>query len=293
MQNRRHFIKSAAIIAGGLAISKYSWASSYFYQPATFISNRPPPGSRKFVSMIVDREITRIKAAIGNEELSWMFENCFPNTLDTTITHLGMMNGKQDAFVITGDIPAMWLRDSSAQVMPYLPYIKEDLRLKALIQGIINRQVKCVMIDPYANAFNYDSSVKSEWYSDLTNMKPELHERKWEIDSLCYVIRLSYQYWKVTGDLTMFDHSWEKAMHKIVTTFKEQQRKHDKGPYHFQRLTTVPTDTLTCGGYGAPAKPNGMICSMFRPSDDATTFPYLIPSNLFAVVSLHQLKEIF
>ncbi|MBP1683494.1 MAG: Tat pathway signal protein, partial [Ignavibacteriaceae bacterium] len=85
----------------------------------------------------------------------------------------------------------MWLRDSSAQVWPYLQFVNEDKKLKDLIAGVINRQTKCILIDPYANAFN-DGPSESQWKNDITEMKPELHERKWEIDSLCYPIRLAY-----------------------------------------------------------------------------------------------------
>jgi hypothetical protein len=129
--------------------------------------------------------------------------------------------------------------------------------------------------------------------TDLTDMKPELHERKWEIDSLCYPVRLSYGYWKTTGDSSIFDEKWVAAMKKIYTTFIEQQRKDGNGPYKFGRVTAWALDTVPGGGYGNPIKPVGLICSMFRPSDDATTFPFLVPSNYFAVVSLKQLSEIF
>ena len=148
-----------------------------------------------------------------------MFENCFPNTLDTTVH----FDGKEDTFVYTGDIHAMWLRDSGAQVWPYVQLANKDPELKKMLAGVINRQFKCINIDPYANAFNMNSEG-GEWMSDLTDMKPELHERKWEIDSLCYPIRL--------------------------------------------------------------------IASAFRPSDDATTFQFLVPSNFFAVTSLRKAAEI-
>ena len=220
-----------------------------------------------------------------------MFENCYPNTLDTTVRY-EEKNGKHDTFVITGDIEAMWLRDSTAQVWPYLPLVNKDESLKNLIKGVINRQTKCILIDPYANAFNY-AIEGSQWESDLTEMKPELHERKWEIDSLCYPIRLAHGYWKETKDISVFDENWINAMKLIYKTFIEQQRKENLGPYKFQRTTAVSTDTLPLGGYGNPTKPNGMINSGFRPSDDACIYGYLVPSNLFAVVSLRQVAEIF
>jgi uncharacterized protein len=252
-------------------------------------SKRPPPGQRKFTSKAIEDLIQSTKKLIRDPELSWMFENCFPNTLDTTVEYQEL-NGKPDTFVITGDIHAMWLRDSTAQVWPYLPYIKEDKALFNLILGVINRQSYCINIDPYANAFNKEATG-SEWDSDLTDMKPQLHERKWEIDSLCYPVRLAHRFWKETGDTTFFTVDFENALHLILKTFKEQQRKTDKGPYSFMRVTEKPTDTLPCKGYGFPVNPVGLICSSFRPSDDATIFSFLIPSNFFAIETLRQMAE--
>ena len=293
MFHRRKFIQAGALLAGGTLLSRSAIGNILSpFAASAFDSRRPLPAARCFTSDAIERVIVRVKSGISDPELAWLFENCFPNTLDTTVKHFGTLNGKQDAFIITGDIDAMWLRDSSAQVYPYVPYITQDEKLKHLIEGVINRQVKCVLIDPYANAFNYDTSKKSEWYGDKTDMKLELHERKWEVDSLCYVIRLAYKYWKVSGDTSIFDTDWFNAMQIILRTFREQQRKTDHGPYHFQRGIVTSKDSLTNNGYGAPCKPVGLICSMFRPSDDATTYPFLIPSNFFAVVSLRQLSEI-
>ena len=201
-----------------------------------------------------------------------------------------MVDDKPDTFVITGDIEAMWLRDSTAQIWPYLPLTPEDTELRGLIRGVIHRQTRCILIDPYANAFNKEPG-ESPWADDLTEMKPELHERKWEIDSLCYPVRLAYSYWKTTGDTLPFDAEWREAMGRVLETFRRQQRKEDRGPYKFQRVTGWQTDTVAGAGYGNPIRPVGLIVSIFRPSDDATTFPFLIPSNHFAVVSLLQLAE--
>ena len=219
-----------------------------------------------------------------------MFGNCFPNTLDTTVD-FEIVGGKPDTYVITGDIDAMWLRDSTAQVWPYLPLSNEDPALRQLIAGVINRQTRCILKDPYANAFYKDETKVSHWKSDMTDMKPGVHERKWEIDSLCYPIRLAYNYWKTTGDATPFDQAWREAVGLVLQTFREQQRKTGDGPYRFMRRSEVPTDSLPGRGYGRPARPVGLIHSMFRPSDDATVFPFLIPSNFFAVVSLRQAAE--
>lgn len=253
-------------------------------------SNRPGPKLRKFQSKAVEETIKEVKSFLGDTELAWLFENCFPNTLDTTVSY-GVKDGRPDTFVITGDINAMWLRDSTAQVWPYVSLTPSDSKLRDLIAGVINRQVKCIHIDPYANAFN-DGPGQSEWMNDLTDMKPELHERKWEIDSLCYPVRLAHGYWKATGDTSVFDNSWAEAMRLVITTFRQQQRKEDQGPYRFQRVTAWQTDTVAGGGFGNPVNPVGLIVSIFRPSDDATIWPFLIPSNYFAVKSLRQIAEI-
>jgi len=185
----------------------------------------------------------------------------------------------------------MWLRDSSAQVNPYIPFAKKDYELRKMLIGVINKQVEMILFDSYANAFN-DGPVGSEWQNDYTEMKPELHERKWEIDSLCYPVRFSYNLWKSTDDSSFFDENYKQAIKKIIKTFKEQQRKENDGPYSFGRATAWSTDTVPGNGFGNPINPIGLIVSIFRPSDDATIFPFLIPSNLFAVKSLRQLSEI-
>jgi meiotically up-regulated gene 157 (Mug157) protein len=254
-------------------------------------TNRPSKPERLFTSKVIEKEIARIKAMLTHPKLAWMFENCFPNTLDTTV-HYRATEGEDDTFVYTGDIHAMWLRDSGAQVWPYVQFAKKDESLRKMLRGVILRQFRCIVIDPYANAFN-DGPTGSEWQTDLTDMIPELHERKWEIDSLCYPIRLAYHYWKVTGDYSIFtNEAWLQAIRNILQTFREQQRKEDRGPYKFQRVTPVATDTQPNYGWGNPVKPVGLIASAFRPSDDATIFQFLVPSNFFAVSSLKKASEI-
>jgi meiotically up-regulated gene 157 (Mug157) protein len=290
MTTRRNFIRTSGLTVAGLALAANTPLLASSLREVTYASKRPAPGKRNFTSQAVEKTIEQTKAKLKDPKLAWMFENCYPNTLDTTVRHK-MVNGKPDTFVITGDIDAMWLRDSSAQVWPYLPLANEDKELKSLLAGVINRQVQCILIDPYANSFN-EGPTGSEWKTDMTDMKPELHERKWEIDSLCYTIRLAYNYWKTTGDATVFDTDWQKAAKRIHQTFIEQQRKDGVGPYKFQRKTERQLDTVSNDGYGQPLKPVGLINSTFRPSDDATTFGFLIPSNLFAVASLRQIAEI-
>jgi meiotically up-regulated gene 157 (Mug157) protein len=251
-----------------------------------YVSQRPEVKDRLFVSQAVEKKIREVKKLLTHARLAWMFENCFPNTLDTTV-HYRVLDGEDDTFVYTGDIHAMWLRDSGAQVWPYVQFANQDPELKKMLRGVILRQFKCILIDPYANAFN-DGPAGGEWMSDRTAMKPELHERKWEIDSLCYVIRLAHHYWQATGDASVFGEDWQKAVRLVLQTFKEQQKKENPGPYTFQRKTERQLDTMSNDGKGNPVRPVGLIASAFRPSDDATTFQFLIPSNFFAVSSLRK-----
>lgn len=283
--NRRHFIQQSTAASAGVFLTNQSvWT----YPAADFPTVRTPVGQRKFSSPAVDQTIERMHKTSKDPELAWLFENCFPNTLDTTV-QFSTSTGKPDTFVITGDIDAMWLRDSTAQVWPYLPLIKQDQKLRQLIEGVIRRQNRCILLDPYANAFYADATKEGEWKKDVTAMKPGLHERKWELDSLCYPIRLAYHYWKTTGDNSPFDADWLQAMQLALKTCREQQRKNGRGPYRFGRETSWSTDTVPGDGYGNPTRPIGLINSIFRPSDDATVFPFYIPSNWFAVVSFRQL----
>ncbi|MBR1538853.1 MAG: glycoside hydrolase family 125 protein [Bacteroidales bacterium] len=260
-------------------------------QAQPFLSQRPAPSERLFVSRAVEDKIAEVTALLRNPRLAWMFANCFPNTLDTTV-HFGKDEaGRWRTFVYTGDIHAMWLRDSGAQVWPYVQLAGQDEQLKNMLAGVINCQFSLICIDPYANAFN-DGPTGTGWQDDLTKMDPNLHERKWEIDSDCYPIRLAYHYWKTTGDTSVFGDIWLEAVRKILATFREQQRKEGPGPYRFQRVSAVPTDTQAGYGWGNPVRPVGLIASSFRPSDDATTFLFLVPSNFFAVSSLRKAAEI-
>lgn len=284
---RRTFIRNTGL-AVGAAAALPGFAFAY---KSSYTSKRPAEGKRCFTSQSVEQLIKTVKADMADPELAWLFENCFPNTLDTTVD-FEYINGKPDTFVITGDIDAMWLRDSTAQVWPYMPLIKEDKALRELIKGLVNRQTQCILLDPYANAFFKDVTKISKWKSDRTQMLPGIHERKWEIDSLCYTIRLAHEYYTITGDASIFDEDWQQAAQLIIQTFRAEQRKDGTSPYTFNRTTGQMLDSPVNWGTGRPIKPVGLICSMFRPSDDATMYPFLIPSNVFAVLSLRQMGKI-
>ncbi len=275
---------AAALAPGAPVFAAETWQASS--------GQRPAVAERKFRSAAVEAFLTRTSSQIEDPVLRTMFLNCFPNTLDTTVVP-GTFEGKPDTAVVTGDIAAMWLRDSSAQVWPYLPLAAQDQELSKLLEGVIRRQTRCLLIDPYANAFMVDLSAPPlEWsVHDRTTLKQGVGERKYELDSLCYPIRLAYGYWKATGSAAPFDARWKDAMTLVVDTMRVQQRRNGEGPYRFQREALNPTDSLV-NGIGNPAKPVGLIASCFRPADDACILPFLIPSNLFAVTSLRQLAEL-
>lgn len=220
-------------------------------------------------------------------KLAKMFQNCFKNTIQTTVERLD----DHSTFIITGDIPAMWLRDSAAQIKPYLVLADRDETISALIEGVIKRQIDYVNMDPYANAFNKEANGAGH-QDDITDMSEWIWERKYEIDSLCYPIQLSYLFWKKTGISRHFDEAFLKAVNKIIGVWKVEQHHEEHSPYRFQRKNCPPSDTLTRHGLGEPVCYTGMTWSGFRPSDDACTYGYLIPSNMFAVVVLTYLEEI-
>jgi len=285
---RRDWLKGAAAAA---ALAQGGWEAAAL--AAELPHARPAKPDRHFTSAAVEALIPRVKRGIADPMVATIFENCFPNTLDTTVFP-GTFEGKPDTYVVTGDIDAMWLRDSSAQVWPYVPLAKDDERLRVLLEGLVRRQARMVLLDPYANAFKRDATaLPLNWaVLDKTEHHLGVGERKWEVDSLCYVIRLAYGYWRATGDIRPFDATWKESAWTIVRTFQAQQRKNGPGPYSFQRNSPVPGDTLALGGFGNPARPVGMIYSMFRPSDDACIYPLFVPANLFAVKSLRQLASL-
>jgi meiotically up-regulated gene 157 (Mug157) protein len=285
---RRSFVQKTGLLTAALLSGKLM---SFAAEP-DFPLVRRPASLRRFYSKAVENAITEFSYKVKNKELAWLFNNCFPNTLDACVTYTDF-EGRPDTFLTAGDTEAMWLRDSSSQVWAYLPFLRKDKYLKDMVAGVINRQAKYILKDPYANSFYNDPTKTSEFKEDLTNMVPGVHERKWELDSLCYPIRLAYRYWQQTKDTSHFDANWQEAMKTILKTFKEQQRKENDGPYHFQRNTAWATDNLPMQGFGYPVKPVGLICSAFRPSEDATIFSFLVPSNFFAVVSLRQAAELF
>lgn len=236
----------------------------------------------------VQKFIEKIKIKTQEDNYRWgeVFENVFSNTLETTVKY------KEDetTYVLTGDIPAMWLRDSTAQVRPYLVLAKESDEIAKMIKGLVKRQFQYIQHDPYANAFN-ETANGAGHQSDLTDLTDWIWERKYEIDSLAYPLQLAYLYYRNTGDASVFDDDFAKGARMIVDLWTLEQR-HENSSYRFVRETWRKEDTLSNDGLGSPVAYTGMTWSGFRPSDDACTYHYLVPSNMFAVVVLRYLEEI-
>ena len=231
-------------------------------------------------------EIAKKEGAYWDDEhMRRTFENCYVSTAKTTTKFLE--NG--EAYVFTGDIAAMWLRDSSAQVVHYLPFLKEYPILKDMVKGLIARQAKYIHIDPYANAFNEEANGNC-WEKDITEYNPWNWERKYEIDSLCYPVWLMEQYVKNTGESDIFTQEVKTAFRDILDVWKREQH-HEESAYSFIRVNCPPSDTLSCEGKGEPVGYTGMTWSGFRPSDDACKYGYLIPSNMFASVALGYMEK--
>lgn len=244
LQHRRH--RRYLLIIGLLTLIPFSSTfirlirhSSFFDDPSDhlpFPQVRPNKTDRRFTSPAVESLIKEIKRTIQNKQLAWLFENCFANTLDTTVDFdiKAAAENHSDTYVISGDIDAMWLRDSSAQIHPYLPLMKNDSKLRQLVEGVLRRQFICIQRDPYANAFYKDLTRISEWKDiDQTEMVEGVHERKWQLDSLCYVLRLINSYWmEVNYDLTFFMNNkdeFHRTLRLIVQTLKDQRRYNGSG----------------------------------------------------------------
>ena len=232
-------------------------------------------------------DVQKRLCAMGRPVIADMFKATYLNTIETTVKL-----DENGAFVITGDIPAMWLRDSSAQVRHYLNLTAGDSAIRSLVTSLVKRQAYCILDDPYANAFN-QTKKEGGHYADTTEFdNPMAWERKYEVDSLCYPVNLAYHFMKASGSTEHLDDTFKQACLKILGTFETEQYHAEKSPYRFTRTNCPPSDTLKCDGMGTPVAYTGMTWSGFRPSDDACEYHYLIPSEMFAVVILGYMAEI-
>ena len=231
--------------------------------------------------------IASFEETIKSDKLKRLFDNCFYNTLDTTIEYLD----DGSVYMHTGDIPAMWLRDSSASVLQYIEFAKEDEDVFNLIKGLIKRQFFYISIDPYANSFNRDPNGHGHT-QDEGERTPYTWERKFEIDSLCYPIWLIYKLYKVTGRKEILDSEFVKTCKIIIDVFKKEQKHHELSDYYHYREGERDGFNIPNHGHGGDIKYTGMIWSGYRPSDDACKYGYFIPGNMFAVVALKRATEL-
>ena len=233
---------------------------------------------------VVRGRIAGIEEKLGGVPgLRKVFHDCFLNTLETTV-----QAQPGDTFVITGDIHAMWLRDSTAQVLHYLRFADAE-PVAELVEGLIARQAKCVLIDPYANAYNREPSDFKP-FDDRPRASDWVWERKYEIDSLCYPVWLAWRFHEKTGRTGFLTEQFAEMLRTIVDVFRTEQ-DHSQSDYRFERTNCPPSDTLSHEGRGEPVAVTGMTWSGFRPSDDSCMYGYLVPSNLFAAQELTHLAK--
>ena len=232
-------------------------------------------------------KIVIFEKQITNEKLRKMFHNCFYNTLDTTIEFLD----NDEVYLVTGDIPAMWLRDSSASVIQYLDFVNIDEDIFKLIKGLIKRQFFYINVDPYTNAFNKEPNGAGH-KDDHGLRTPFTWERKFEIDSLCYPIWLIYSLYNSTKDITLLDDLFVRTCKTIMNVFKKEQNHHELSDYYHYRDGEKEGFNIPNHGKGGEIKQTGMIWSGYRPSDDACKYGFFIPGNMFAVVILGYMSEL-
>lgn len=237
---------------------------------------------RKYMEKICDQ------ARAVNPRWAEVFHECFLNTLETTIERLE----DGTTFVVTGDIPAMWLRDSTAQVRPYLVLAKEHEDIYDMIAGLVERQFGYILIDPYTNAFNKEPNGQGHGATDHTQMNDWIWERKYEIDSLAYAIQLAYLLYVNSGRTDHLTETVRKGLVTILNLWRTEQDHAGASPYRFVRDTDRQEDTLPFDGKGSSVGYTGMTWSGFRPSDDRCTYHYLVPSNQFASVVLGYVAEL-
>ncbi|MFJ8148832.1 glycoside hydrolase family 125 protein [Streptomyces sp. NPDC096048] len=223
---------------------------------------------------------------LGDPRFGRTLTRCLDDTLARTIRPLS----DGTAFVVTGDIPAMWLRDSSTQMMPYLALLQDNSALQDLLLAVLRRQFHYIALDPYANAFNAEPSGRAHDPHDLCE-DPWVWEEKYEVDSLAFPLLLAHRFWAATGRTDHISRTLRTA--RIVIAVWRTEQEHERlSTYRFRRRNCPPGDTLDNAGRGTPVTRTGMTWSGFRPSDDACVYGYNIPANLCAAAALDGTAEL-
>ena len=232
--------------------------------------------------------IEEISKLTNDRHLINTFSNCFYDTKKNAIKFID-----NEVFLITGDIPAMWLRDSSVQVMHYLPFSNEE-EIARIIKGLIKRQLKMILIDPYANAFKETEDSYGEW--DLTAVTNEhskiVWERKFELDSLTYPLFLICKYYENTKDESIFNELFYKAFDEILKVVHIEQNHEELSEYFFGYNFTEE-QKIECKPNKVNPHNYGLVWMGFRPSDDICEYHYHIPDNMFLASMLYKLEQIF
>ena len=268
------------------------------------------------MSSAVESVIDDLTARMTDKDLARIFENAFPNTLDTTVRwHVdskqrsktkegeGRWDGAQ-SFIVTGDINAEWLRDSANQLAQYQLLAKKDKAIRELLLGAIHTQTEFVITSPYCNAFQPPPlshlGASNNGQGDTVHPTYEgatVFECKYELDSLAAFLSLTNKFYNNTGSKEPLTKRWFEALDTILLVLDEQSKgtfdprsgSYVRNEYTFQRETNTGTETLSLGGIGNPLNgATGLVRSAFRPSDDATVFGFFIPGN--AMMSVELLK---
>ena len=288
--------------------------------PLALPYQRPAPQCRTFTSPLVERVIEDVTSRMTDLDLARIFENAFPNTLDTTISwHVGettkhkkkhahprgddsSWSGAQ-SFIVTGDITAEWLRDSTNQLQAYQALAPKDSAIANLILGAINTQVEYVIKAPYCNAFQppppSNLPPTSNGQGDTVHPAYEpnfVFECKYELDSLAHFLKLGNEYYAHTGNTDFLTNRWYLALDTLrgvlleqsKPTFNDTTGRYRSNEFLFQRHTNTGTETLNLRGLGNPIRETGLVRSAFRPSDDATILPFFIPANAMMAVELRR-----
>ena len=237
-----------------------------------------------------DRVLTDVTVEVA-DALGEQAAEIFAEAMRRTLRDAVVPDDDGTVFVLTGDIPAMWLRDSAAQLRPYLALLGRDPGLGDTVAALVRRQSRQILDDPYANAFNRGPDGAGH-QGDDTAMTPGVWERKYEVDSLAFPLQLAHQLWRATGRTDHLDDAFRAAADLVITTLRTEQDHDARSTYRFRRSDCPPSDTLENDGHGTPVAVTGMTWSAFRPSDDACAYHYNVPGNLFAAAALRDLADL-